>query len=47
MAGLNRKEQRSRIDSAAEILNLTDYLDRRPKQLSGGQRQRVAIGIQP
>jgi len=44
MAGLNRKEQRSRIDSAAEILNLTDYLDRRPKQLSGGQRQRVAIG---
>jgi multiple sugar transport system ATP-binding protein len=26
------------------VLNLTDYLDRRPGQLSGGQRQRVAIG---
>jgi len=44
MAGLGRKEQRKRIDSAAAVLNLTDYLDRRPKQLSGGQRQRVAIG---
>ncbi|MDZ4136528.1 MAG: TOBE domain-containing protein, partial [Paracoccaceae bacterium] len=29
---------------AAAVLNLTDYLDRRPGQLSGGQRQRVAIG---
>ncbi|MGR3443324.1 MAG: ABC transporter ATP-binding protein, partial [Thalassococcus profundi] len=29
---------------AADVLNLTDYLDRRPGQLSGGQRQRVAIG---
>jgi energy-coupling factor transporter ATP-binding protein EcfA2 len=29
---------------AAKVLNLTDYLDRRPGQLSGGQRQRVAIG---
>jgi len=44
MAGLSRKEQRQRIDAAAKVLNLTDYLDRRPKQLSGGQRQRVAIG---
>jgi len=44
MAGLSRKEQRKRIDAAAKVLNLTDYLDRRPKQLSGGQRQRVAIG---
>jgi len=44
MAGLSRKEQRSRIEAAADVLNLTDYLDRRPKQLSGGQRQRVAIG---
>jgi len=44
MAGLSRKQQRSRIDAAADVLNLTDYLDRRPKQLSGGQRQRVAIG---
>ncbi len=32
------------IDNAARILNLTDYLDRKPAALSGGQRQRVAIG---
>lgn len=44
MARLSREEQARRIDSAAAVLNLTDYLDRRPKQLSGGQRQRVAIG---
>ncbi|MEP5152926.1 ABC transporter ATP-binding protein [Planktotalea sp.] len=44
MAGLSRDEQARRIDNAAKVLNLTDYLDRRPKQLSGGQRQRVAIG---
>ena len=34
----------AKIKKAAAILNLTDYLDRRPGQLSGGQRQRVAIG---
>lgn len=33
-----------KIASAAKILNLGDYLDRKPGQLSGGQRQRVAIG---
>ena len=33
-----------KVKKAAAILNLTDYLDRRPRQLSGGQRQRVAIG---
>ncbi len=44
MAGHSRDEQARRIDNAAKVLNLTDYLDRRPKQLSGGQRQRVAIG---
>ena len=33
-----------KIEAAATVLNLTDYLDRRPGQLSGGQRQRVAIG---
>jgi multiple sugar transport system ATP-binding protein len=32
------------VRNAARILNLEDYLERRPKQLSGGQRQRVAIG---
>ncbi|MCK0168226.1 ABC transporter ATP-binding protein [Jannaschia sp. S6380] len=44
MAGMPAEEQEARIRKAAEALNLTDYLDRRPGQLSGGQRQRVAIG---
>lgn len=33
-----------KVEEAAQILNLTEYLDRKPKQLSGGQRQRVALG---
>ncbi len=33
-----------RVEEAAKILRLTEYLDRRPKALSGGQRQRVAMG---
>ena len=33
-----------RVKAAAEILDITQYLDRKPKALSGGQRQRVAIG---
>ena len=44
MAGMDKAEQERRIEDAARVLNLTDYLDRRPGQLSGGQRQRVAIG---
>jgi len=44
MAGLETDEQNRRVEDAAKVLNLTDYLDRRPGQLSGGQRQRVAIG---
>lgn len=44
MAGLDRAEQDRKVEQAASVLNLTDYLDRRPGQLSGGQRQRVAIG---
>jgi multiple sugar transport system ATP-binding protein len=32
------------VEGAASILNLTQYLDRKPRELSGGQRQRVAIG---
>ncbi|RMD47988.1 MAG: ABC transporter ATP-binding protein [Alphaproteobacteria bacterium] len=44
MAGLPREEIERRVQEAARVLNLTDYLDRRPGQLSGGQRQRVAIG---
>jgi multiple sugar transport system ATP-binding protein len=35
---------REKVGRAAKILNLTEYLDRTPKELSGGQRQRVAIG---
>ncbi|MFL6970787.1 MAG: ABC transporter ATP-binding protein, partial [Xanthobacteraceae bacterium] len=34
----------SRVQQAARILNITDLLERKPKQLSGGQRQRVAMG---
>jgi len=37
-------EQKRRVDDAADVLDLTDYIKRRPGQLSGGQRQRVAIG---
>lgn len=44
MAGFDKSEQDRRVKEAASVLNLTDYLDRRPGQLSGGQRQRVAIG---
>jgi len=39
-----RSEIDSRVNQAAAMLQITDYLHRRPKQLSGGQRQRVAIG---
>ena len=39
-----KAEIRSRIEDAAEVLGLTELLDRRPKELSGGQRQRVAVG---
>ncbi|WP_394199543.1 ABC transporter ATP-binding protein [Litoreibacter albidus] len=39
-----RDEIRARVKEAAEILQLEDFLDRKPKALSGGQRQRVAIG---
>ena len=44
MAGMDKAEQNRRVEQAADVLNLTAYLDRRPGQLSGGQRQRVAIG---
>ena len=39
-----KEEIQQRVDQAAEILGITQYLDRKPKALSGGQRQRVAIG---
>ncbi len=44
MAGLPKAEIDRKVADAAKVLNLNDYLDRRPGQLSGGQRQRVAIG---
>lgn len=44
MAGMPRDEIDRKVAHAAAMLNLTDYLNRRPGQLSGGQRQRVAIG---
>ncbi|WP_099826484.1 ABC transporter ATP-binding protein [Oceaniglobus indicus] len=42
--GVPKAEAAKAIDDAARILNLTEYLDRKPGALSGGQRQRVAIG---
>ncbi|WP_372571845.1 sn-glycerol-3-phosphate ABC transporter ATP-binding protein UgpC [Ruegeria jejuensis] len=42
--GLPKAEIDAKVQEAAKMLNLTDYLDRRPSQLSGGQRQRVAMG---
>jgi len=44
LAGRSREEMRQRVDVAAKILGLSEYLDRFPRQLSGGQRQRVAMG---
>jgi multiple sugar transport system ATP-binding protein len=44
LAGRPREEMRSRVEAAAGILGLSEYLERYPRQLSGGQRQRVAMG---
>jgi multiple sugar transport system ATP-binding protein len=44
IAKVDKAEIRSRVEDAAKILDLTEYLDRKPKALSGGQRQRVAMG---
>jgi multiple sugar transport system ATP-binding protein len=44
IAGRPKSEIQQRVQEAAKILDLEDYLDRRPKALSGGQRQRVAMG---
>ncbi|MEP3848123.1 MAG: sn-glycerol-3-phosphate ABC transporter ATP-binding protein UgpC [Paracoccaceae bacterium] len=43
-AGLPKTEIDAKVNEAARVLKLDDYMDRRPKDLSGGQRQRVAIG---
>ncbi len=44
IAGIAKDEIRKRVQEAAKILDLEQYLTRKPKALSGGQRQRVAMG---
>ena len=44
MAKMAQSDIDARVNQAASVLNLNDYLERKPGQLSGGQRQRVAIG---
>src|SRR3990170_4141928 len=44
MAKVSKEERDARVKEAAKLLDLEDYLDRKPKALSGGQRQRVAMG---
>ncbi|MFK3780403.1 ABC transporter ATP-binding protein [Agrobacterium sp. NPDC089420] len=44
MNGNPKADTQKRVNRAAEILQINELMDRRPKQLSGGQRQRVAIG---
>ncbi|MEN0137306.1 MAG: ATP-binding cassette domain-containing protein, partial [Rhodococcus sp. (in: high G+C Gram-positive bacteria)] len=44
MRGVGVEERKKKVAEAAKLLDLTDYLDRKPGKLSGGQRQRVAMG---
>ncbi len=44
IAGVHKDERAARVLEAAKLLDLEDYLSRKPKALSGGQRQRVAMG---
>ncbi|WP_370892023.1 ABC transporter ATP-binding protein [Janibacter sp. GXQ6167] len=44
IAGVDKATIAERVKEAAKVLDLTEFLDRKPKQLSGGQRQRVAMG---
>lgn len=44
MRKVSKEEIDKKVKEAAQILDLTDYLNRKPSQLSGGQRQRVALG---
>jgi len=44
LAGKPKAEIKQRVEDAAKLLELTDYLHRKPRDLSGGQRQRVAMG---
>ena len=41
---MSKEDRYAKVEQAAKILGITQYLDRKPKELSGGQRQRVAIG---
>ena len=44
LRGVKKKERQAKVHEAAAMLDLEEYLDRRPGALSGGQRQRVAMG---
>ncbi len=44
LRGVSAEERRRKVEEAAKILDLTEFLDRKPAKLSGGQRQRVAMG---
>ena len=44
LAGIPKAERQKKVQEAAAILHLENFLDRKPRALSGGQRQRVAIG---
>ncbi|HEX4062771.1 MAG TPA: sn-glycerol-3-phosphate ABC transporter ATP-binding protein UgpC [Streptosporangiaceae bacterium] len=44
MQGVSKEERARRVRDAAKLLDLEDFLDRKPRNLSGGQRQRVAMG---
>jgi multiple sugar transport system ATP-binding protein len=44
LAKMKKAEIAQKVEETAKILDLTDFLDRKPAQLSGGQRQRVAMG---
>ncbi len=44
LRGVYADERRKKVEEAAKLLDLSDFLDRKPAKLSGGQRQRVAMG---
>ncbi len=44
LAGIGKAQREVMVREAAKLLDLEEYLDRKPKALSGGQRQRVAMG---
>ncbi len=44
LRGVSTDERRRKVEDAAKMLDLTQFLDRKPAKLSGGQRQRVAMG---